>query len=517
MLDISNNNYLKMSKLHFLYVLLFLAISFPAVSQKLAVREFEGRPHDLDAQSNTYEKRDRNGKRAALIKIFTSLPSSDLTFGGSGLGFIGQEQHGPGQVWLYVPQASQKVMISHPKYDPLTFHYPVEIKEGNTYSMILTPEGKEVSLSASARNAGIWIDGDSIGLSPVTIYLPYGTHSVKAQLGSLLFDDDVIVEREGPSRIDLPMKDENLKYGDVIIDVENGAELWFQGRRAGIGRYTAHLREDDYVVEARKADHDPATTIFHVEPGKTMHIKAASPTPHLGYLSLTTVPEHGVTVTQADTIIETAPDMQLKVANYEWTFSRKGYYPSVRRFHISRGETREENVVLRKIQYVPNTTAYASLAFSASSMPGISLVLGGMMQGVDLSVSYTLGMGKSKEVDWYGEEDNIYDQSVAYRVDELGVRVGYGLRFAERFGLTPQIGFVQQRLNARGKLGNGFTVNCASIGARLAWHPIPHLGIFLNPEYAIPVEAKGDIVNVCRLAGITRGGIRGSVGVSVNL
>ena len=502
------------------YNLLFLLILFSAIganAQKLAIRDFDTRPQDMDAQSNTLERRDRNGKRAAIIKIYTSLPSSELTFGGSGQGFVGQEQHGPGQVWLYVPRASQKVTISHPKYDPISFYYPTDIKEGRVYSMILSPEGKEVSLSASARNAEIWIDGDSIGVSPLTTYVPYGTHAVRARLGTLLFDDDITIERDGPDRFTLQMEDENLKYGDVVINVDGGAELWFQGRREGVGQYAAHLRGDDYVIEARKPDHEAATTTFRVIPGKQTVIKANPPTPHLGYLKLNTVPEHGVAVSQADSLITINADMQLPVANYEWTFSRRGYTPVTRRFHITRGETLVDTVILHKIQYVPRTTLYASAAFAASARPGVQFTVGGMWNGIDLSASYTLGLGRTKEVNWYNSTDNIFDQATSYRVDEWAVRAGYGLRFAERFGLTPQVGFLQQRLIAKKRAGNGFTVNCVSVGARLMWHPVPCLGVFVTPEYAVPIASKGDIVEVCRLAGLTRGGFRGYVGVSVNL
>lgn len=506
-----------MNRFNSLLLLILMLMSLPAFGQKLTVRDFEARPQDMDAQSNTLEKRDRNGKRAAIIKIYTSLPSSELTFGGSGQGFAGQEQHGPGQVWLYVPRASQKVTISHPKYDPLTFYYPTDIKEGRVYSMILSPEGKEVSLSASARNAEIWVDGDSIGVSPLTTFIPYGTHAVRAKLGSLLFDEDITIEREGPNQFSLRMEDENLKYGDVVIDVDGGAELWFQGRREGVGQYAAHLRGDDYVIEARKKDHEPATTTFRVVPGKLTHIQANAPTPHLGYLNLTTEPEHGVVVTQADTVIHTDKEMQLPVANYEWTFSRRGYTSVTRRFHISRGETLTDTVVLEKIQYVPQSSVYGSVAFMAASGMGVSFTVGGMFKGIDFSASYTLGLGKSKDVNWYNDTDNILDQSVAYRVDEIGVRAGYGLRFAERFGITPQVGFLQQRLYAKDKPGNGFTVNSVSVGARIAWYPMPHFGIFVTPEYGVPIADKGDISNVCNLAGITRGGFRAYVGLSVNL
>ena len=505
-----------MSRFYSILFFLILLSALPAGAQKLAIRNFEARPQDMDAQSNTLERRDRNGRRAALIKIYTSLPASELTFGGSAEGFVAQEQHGPGQVWLYVPRGSMKFTVSHPKYDPEPFSYPMEIKEGRVYSMIISPEGKEVSLSASARNAGIWIDGDSIGVSPVNTYIPYGTHAVHARLGSLLYDDDIVVSRQGPSQFSLKLEDEDLKYGDVVVDVGGGAELWFQGRREGVGQYAAHLRGGDYVIEARKADHEPATTNFSVVPGQVTHIQANAPTPHLGYLSLTTVPEHGVTVTEADTVIHVEREMQLPVANYEWTFSRRGYTPVTRYFHISRGETLADTIILRKIQYVPRTTGYVSVGFTAASRCGVAFTVGGIYKGIDLSLSYMLGLGYTKRVNWY-DTDNILDQSATYRVDEFGVRAGYVLRFAERFGLTPQIGYVQQRLFAKDHAGNGFTVNCISIGARLTWYPVPHLGIFVTPEYDIPAGNKGDIKKVCSLAGMTRGGFHATAGLSLNL
>ena len=104
-------------------------------------------------------------------------------------------------------------------------------------------------------------------------------------------------------------------------------------------------------------------------------------------------------------------------------------------------------------------------------------------------------------------------------MDEMAVRAGYQLRFAERFGLTPQAGFMIQRLSAKSKTeaGNGFTQPCATVGARFSYHPVQHLGIFLTPEYAIPVASKGDIVDVFKNGGLTRGGFRASIGVSVSL
>lgn len=504
-----------MKKIQSLLLVLLMLVQIPALGQKLSVRDFSARPQDMDAQSNTFEKKDRNGKRAAIIKIFTSLPSTELTFGGSGQGFVGQEQHGPGQVWLYVPRASQKVTISHPKYDPYLFYYPSEIKEGCVYSMILSPEGKEVSLSASARNAEIWIDGENVGVSPVNTYIPYGTHAVRAKLGSLLFDDDIVVERDGASQFSLQMVDENLKYGDVVVDVDGGAELWFQGRREGVGRFAAHLRGDDYIIEARKADHDPATTTFKVIPGQMTHVKATPPTPHLGFLKIATVPQYGVSVIQGDSLIQTESEMQLPVANYEWTFSRKGYEPVTRNFHINRGETLVDTVTLSKIQYVKPCGLYAGAGFTYSKMPGVTLFVGGLWRNVDLSFAYTFGITKSKPVDWYQDNTELFFERTRYRMDDISFKAGYQFALAERFGITPQIGYLAQMLHGEGSKGNGFTCSSISAGVKLTWVPVPRVGIYINPDYAIPVSAGGEYSNIAKFGGFSKGGFNLSVGAYI--
>ncbi len=145
--------------------------------------------------------------------------------------------------------------------------------------------------------------------------------------------------------------------------------------------------------------------------------------------------------------------------------------------------------------------------------------LGGYYENVNLEISYNLGLSRSKEVQWYDRTDHIEMGTYDYRMDEMAIRAGYQLRFAERFGLTPQAGFMIQRLAARSKNdpGNGYTQPSFTIGARFSYHPVQHVGIFITPEYGIPVSAKGDIVDVFKQGGLTRGGFKASIGVSVSL
>ncbi|MDE7159419.1 MAG: hypothetical protein K2O24_01040, partial [Muribaculaceae bacterium] len=391
------------------------------------------------------------------------------------------------------------------------------IEEGSVYSLSLMAQGKLVSLAADAADAVIWLDNDSIGITPVTEYIPYGQHDVRARLGSLVHEGTIQVSPEGPETFPLPMEDENLYYGDVVVDVPAAAELWFRGNLVGVGRFADHLREGTYIIESRLPDHTPQTTTFRVDAGKTRTYTATPPVPHIGYLEIATEPMHGVDILQGDTLFTTDRYMQLPVRDYELTYRKRGYYPQTRRFHIGRGQTYRDSVVLEKIQYVPSNTGYAAVGFAYASRPVVSFTLGGIIANVDLSASYMLGLGKTKAVDWQNIEDNIFAQAVQYRMDEWSVMAGYQLRFAERFGLTPRVGFMQQILFAKGAPGNGYTVNNIPVELRLLYKPVPHFGLYVLAGYAIPCADKNQITEVCKQASLTRGGFRASLGITVNL
>ena len=497
-----------------------LVCVMPMVAQKLEYRDFKA-TNDLTARLKDTEVIDENsGKRAALIKIYTPFLNDVLGFDAGLYQILGRKQAGPGEVWLYVPERTQKVTVNHPKYHPAVMWFDgMEAEAGKTYSVVLNVEGRDVALVASTPGAEISVDGEPQGKSPVNMHMPLGSHLVRAELGSLLYEDIVTLTPDGDLRFDLQMEDENLKYGDVDIEVADGAELWFQDNREGIGSLHKHLRAGSYVVTAKLPDHEDQTTTFTVDAGRRKTVTATPPTAHLGYLELVTEPIHGVTVMEGDSVIDLLSTMQLPVARYEYDFSKKGYYPQKLKFRIERGVTLRDTVRLEKIQYVKKNTCYAAVSFAASGKSSVGFTVGGYYENVNLEVSYNLGLGRTRDVEWYDRADNVLIGTYDYRVDEMAVRAGYQLRFAERFGLTPQAGFMIQRISARDSdyPGNGFTQPCATAGARFSYHPVQHVGVFVTPEYGIPVSTKGDIIDVFSQGGISRGGFKCSIGVSVSL
>lgn len=496
-----------------------LLSSLPMMAQKLEYRDFKVTNEATARLQGTSVTDENSGKKAALIKIYTPFPNDVLGFDAGLFQILGRKQAGPGEVWLYVPERTQKVTVNHPKYSPTVIWFDgMEAESGKTYTVELNVEGRNVALIASTPNAEITVDGEPQGKSPVNMHMPLGSHLVRAELGSLLYEDVVTLTQDGPVQFNLRLEDENLKFGDVNIEVADGAELWFQDMREGVGQLHKHLKAGNYIVTAKLPDHEDQTTAFTVEAGKTKTVTATPPLAHLGYLELVTEPTYGVTVMEGDSVIDLQPTMQLPVARYEYDFTKKGYYPQSLKFRIERGETLRDTIRLERIQYVKKTTGYAAVSFAASGKPSVGFALGGYYDNINLELSYNLGLGRSKEVSWY-DNTEIHVGAYDYRVDEMAVRAGYQFRFAERFGLTPHAGFMVQRISSRKKdyPGNGYTQQNVTIGAKFSYHPIQHIGIFINPEYGIPASSKGYIKEVFSNGGITRGGFKASIGVSVSL
>lgn len=189
-----NNNCHMMNLKHYLLTILFILSITPCWAQsQLSVARFQLLENDLTANTRGTEKMDQNGERAALIKIPT--PERGFTFDGGSLGIVATKQHA-GEIWLYVPRRSQKLIIQHASFGVLRdFFYPIPIEGGRTYEMLLdVGTGRYVSILTEPAGASVTIDGQPHGQSPVyNQYLPYGQHTIEARNGFLMAEETITV------------------------------------------------------------------------------------------------------------------------------------------------------------------------------------------------------------------------------------------------------------------------------------------------------------------------------------
>lgn len=217
-------------------LLLFCFFAFVAVAMSaqnnLVIRDFKYQQYDQTANLKGTLKKDNNGRTAALLKIETNL--DDLAFDGGSYGIVTTE-HKTGQWWVYVPERAQKITIRHPKFGACEFYYPSEIKAARTYSMQLTLEGMDVAIETSVAGSSIFVDDENVGKSPQTVYLTYGIHHITARNGNMYYDENINITKDGDKLLSLQMKDENELYGTVNVTVADGADIYFDGKKVGIG------------------------------------------------------------------------------------------------------------------------------------------------------------------------------------------------------------------------------------------------------------------------------------------
>lgn len=267
-------------------LLLFCFFAFVAVAMSaqnnLVIRDFKYQQYDQTANLKGTLKKDNNGRTAALLKIETNL--DDLAFDGGSYGIVTTE-HKTGQWWVYVPERAQKITIRHPKFGACEFYYPSEIKAARTYSMQLTLEGMDVAIETSVAGSSIFVDDENVGKSPQTVYLTYGIHHITARNGNMYYDENINITKDGDKLLSLQMKDEDELYGTVNVTVADGADIYFDGKKVGIGSWYQRLKAGTYVVETRKQNCESQTTSFEVEGKSDKTVEVKAPIPYTGSLT----------------------------------------------------------------------------------------------------------------------------------------------------------------------------------------------------------------------------------------
>ena len=237
--------------IRFLLALMLLNVSLAASSQ-ISVKSFKELDTNLDA-TTYYPKKDINGKTCAIIKIFTT--QTGFSFDNGSLGIVAVEQK-PAEVWVYVPEGTMKLKITHPQLGHISNsddqgYYWIEqgrLKSGKEYKMeIVTgtvrieveqakiqtgwlvfnsvPEGADIYL---AENGG---EEKHIGTTPMNKKMPYGTYNYRAK--RYKYHDDVGIARVDKTRVIMDLK---LKpaFGSVSVSSQpQGAKVFLDGEDTG--------------------------------------------------------------------------------------------------------------------------------------------------------------------------------------------------------------------------------------------------------------------------------------------
>ena len=504
-----------------LTILFCLATVLTAEAQNMKVLDFRLLENDLTANTRGTQKLDMNGETAALIKIQT--PERGFSFDGGMQGIVASEEHA-GEIWLYVPRRAQKLIIQHTDYGVLRdYYYPINIEGGKTYEMLIDiGTGRYATITSGVAKATVYIDGEDCGMSPVRKYLNYGRHTIKAVKDRFEGETTVTItvnslpqtgEVGGVSLFHVDMKDMSYLYGDVMVTVDNKADIFMNGQMMGTGEWKTQLREGNYTIETRKANSDPAMTSFTVVAQQQNIVKANAPVQHTGWLHVYTRPRN-VRITP----VNVSETQTLPVGNYQLEFTRKGFVTQNREYTVRRNETTLDTVTLQRVTYVKPIAFYFGGAFTARSMSGISGVLGGVFYRHDIQASYTFGLSESDPVYWNGDQYT----ATKYKMNSIGVKYGYQFPLMRQLAITPQVGYSYNFLSANAAesgnttYGDGASAQSMTIGAKLVLVPMQHLYFFVAPEYMFALSKNDNFTTISNASNVSGDGFAVSAGLLVN-
>jgi len=502
---------------------LLLSITTVLYAQNIKVTKFDMLLNDMTANTHGTQKLDQNGEKAALIKI--QAPDHSFTFDGGSLGIVAREEHSA-ETWLYVPRMAKRLTIQHKDYGVLRdYYYPVPIEGGRTYEMYLDIGiGRYVTVTSEIANSTIYVDGENCGKAPVNNrYMSFGRHTVRAikdryegeQTFMITTDDDA-----GIRLVRVEQRDMSDHFGEVTVNVDNNADIYFEGRKVGTSTWKTELREGTYIVETRKADCDPVKTSFTVVARQKNVFKANTPTPHTGWLSIYTRPGNVQTTYNGDHFIDLSETVSVPIGTYQMQFSRRGYVTQNREYLVKYNETTTDTVTLSRINYVKPTAFYFGLAFTVRSLSGITGIVGGTYKNHDLQASYTLGLTESKVTNWNDGDGNFLG-SAKHKMNSFAVKYGYQIPLSSRFALTPQVGYAcnilsSSKVEGSEDYGDGNTAHYVTIGAKVLFVPIQHLYLFVAPEYDIALSNDTNFKAAADKAGFDVSGFLINAGLLIN-
>ena len=508
-----------------LLLLALIAVSQSVWADGISVLGFRLLETDLTANTRGTEKRDQNGDKAALIKIVT--PERGFLFNGGSLGIVGTEEKAA-EIWLYVPPRAQKLTITHQVFGILRdYYYPVSIQGGRTYEMLLDiGTGRYVTITTSQAKSDVTVDGEYLGQSPIyNKYLTYGRHAVMTQNGIYEGKDTIIVattDEKGTKVANIQMRNMSDHYGEVVVNVENNADIWFNDHQVGTGSWQTQLREGSYTVETRKVDCDPVKTNFTVVPQKRNQIQAAPPAQHTGRLNIYTRPRNAMALLNGTDEINLTDVPTLPVGTYQIALSRKGYVGTTREYTVKHNITTTDTVSLEKVRYIKPNSFNFGAGYTMRSLGGITALAGATYKNIDLQLSYTFGLGSSDPVRWYSTDGNdTYLSSATYKRSTFAAKLGYQIELTERLGIVPQLGFQAERLSGKvtdgtNLYGDGASASCVSVGAKLLFAPIERFYVFAAPELSIGVSKDDNFKRISDASNISAGGFMISIGAIFN-
>ena len=138
------------------------------------------------------------------------------------------------------------------------------VEEGKVLSINENLEtGKDVSITTGQSGDKVYVDGEYVGISPMSINLPYGTHAIKAIRDSQIATKDIEI------KIGKNIDNVYLEFGEIvsISSTLSGDKIFVDGKKIGVTPLNLELPLGTYEVEVKRGNKYDTKTLHVIKNG----------------------------------------------------------------------------------------------------------------------------------------------------------------------------------------------------------------------------------------------------------
>ena len=233
-------------------------------------------------------------------------------------------------------------------YHPRSGKFIIEPDKTTELNLQLQPNyGFLKVVSEPESGASVFIDGSNVGTTPYTSErLQSGSYTV--QVAKKMYKDDsrqVTVNDNETTKVTLTLAPNFAEPMFVCADSE--AEIWVNGEKKGLGRWSSRLPAGTYRVEVRKEAHRTTTKQLAIRTGDNSTVTLEAPVPIVGKVSVNSSP-FGATIFLDGKNVGTTPKIlnQVLIGNHELRIEKTGCPSSTRTVIVEEGKMAEVSVEL---------------------------------------------------------------------------------------------------------------------------------------------------------------------------
>ena len=148
------------------------------------------------------------------------------------------------------------------------------------------------------------------------------------------------------------------------------------------------------------------------------------------------------------------------------------------------------NVTVKKEGPIKKDYFYIQVGYNILGLSGLNVGIGGYISNINIEANYLMGFSKSEIIYWNNPSGDTMPISAQYSPMGFNLKVGYGIKLADRFRLTPRVGMQYAVLQEKSdrKVANNVNAIALPIGVKIDFAIVNHFSISLEPSYNISIN-----------------------------